>query len=56
MLYFDNFKAISPDKKMIKWFMKEFGSIYKIKDLGLVSNYLGIEITQANGIIKVTQR
>ena len=36
--------------------MKEFGSVYKIKDLGLVSNYLGMEITQANGTIKVTQR
>ena len=55
-LYVDDFKAISPDEKVIKWFMKEFGSVYKIKDLGLVSNYLGMEITQANGTIKVTQR
>ena len=55
-LYVDDFKAISPGEKVIKWFMKEFGSIYKIKDLGLVSNYLGMEITQANGTIKVTQQ
>ena len=55
-LYVNDFKAISPDEKVIKWFMKEFGSVYKIKDLGLVSNYLGMEITQANDIIKVTQQ
>ena len=53
-LYVDDFKAISPDEKVIKWSMKEFGSVYKIKDLGIISNYLGMEITQANGTIKVT--
>ena len=54
--YVDDFKAISPNEKAIKWFMKEFGSVYKIKDLDLISNYLGMEITQAKGIIKVTQQ
>ena len=44
-LYVNNFKAISPDEKVIKWFMKEFRSVYKIKDLGIILNYLGIEIT-----------
>ena len=53
-LYVNNFKAISPDEKVIKWFMKEFGSVYKIKDLGIISNYLGMEITQANSISKIT--
>ena len=47
---------ISPDEKVIGWLMKEFGSVYKIKDLGLVLNYLGMEITQADSTIKVTQR
>ena len=54
--YVNDFKAISPDEKVIKWFMKEFGSVYKIKDLGIILNYFGMEITQANGTIKVTQR
>ena len=53
-LYVNDFKAISPNKKVIKWFIKELGSVYKIKDLGLVLNYFGMEITQANGTIKIT--
>ena len=57
-LYVDDFKAICPNPNTIKWFMKEFGSVYKLKDLGPASNYLGMEIVQdkEKGIIKVTQR
>ena len=56
-LYVDDFKAICPDDEVVKWFKREFGSIYKLKDLGLASDYLGIEITQgSNGVTKITQK
>ena len=55
-LYVDDFKAMSPHKESIDWFKNAFGSIYKIKDLGLALNYLGMEIVQSNGTITLTQK
>ena len=55
-LYVDNFKVYCPYDSTTEWFKTEFAKVYKIKDLGVASNYLGIEIEQTDSIIKITQK
>ena len=46
----DDSKAISPNEATVVWFKCEFESVYKVEDLGLALNYLGMEIEQGDGI------
>ena len=56
ILYIDDFKVYCPYNATTEWFKTEFAKVYKIKDLGVASNYLGMEIEQTDGMIKVTQK
>ena len=55
-LYVDDFKVYCLYNATTEWFKTEFAKVYKIKDLGVASNYLGMEIEQTDGMIKVTQK
>jgi hypothetical protein len=43
-LYVDDLAIISPSLDTIKSFIKELKKYFKLKDLGLIKDYLGVEI------------
>src|SRR3954469_24587100 len=45
-LYVDDMIILGPSLDMINTFKKEFGKLYKIKDLGEINTCLGLEITR----------
>jgi hypothetical protein len=45
-VYVDNFVVAARHLKDVKWFKSEFGSRFKIKDLGEIKRILGIRVTR----------
>ena len=43
-LYIDDLAIIGPNIETIKSFIKELKTHFKLKDLGLIKDYLGVEI------------
>ena len=56
-LYVDDLAIIGPKLETIKSFIKELKKYFKLKDLGLIKDYLGVEIDYDynKGILKLSQ-
>ena len=56
-LYVDDLAIIGPNLNNIKSFIKELTKYFKLKDLGLIKDYLGVEIDYDlnKGILKLNQ-
>jgi len=56
-LYIDDLAIIGPKLETIKSFIKELKKYFKLKDLGLIKDYLGVEIDYDynKGILKLSQ-
>ena len=46
LVYVDDVSIAAKSMKNVDWFKKEFGKVFKIKDLGEMSKILGIKITR----------
>jgi hypothetical protein len=55
-LYVDDLAIIGPKLETIKSFIKELKKYFKLKDLGLIKDYLGVEIDYDynKGILKLS--
>jgi hypothetical protein len=56
-LYVDNLVIIRPNLNTIKSFIKELKKYFKLKDLGLIKDYLGVEVNYDlnKGVLKLSQ-
>ncbi|KAL1955685.1 hypothetical protein VTO42DRAFT_8230 [Malbranchea cinnamomea] len=55
-LYVDDLKILAANQVDADWIINSLKSKLQLKDLDLMSQYLGMEVTQNEGSIKLTQR
>lgn len=46
LVYVDDIAVAAPTTEPIQWFKREFGKVFKIKDLGEVQKILGVRVTR----------
>ena len=52
----DDILICASNKELLEELKNQFTDNFEIKDLGEVSQYLGIKITREDGVIKVNQK
>lgn len=55
LVYVDDMTIAGPDLDDIQWFKREFGKIFKIKDLGETEKILGVRVirNRQEGTLKI---
>ena len=56
LIYVDNILIIGPHNKALEDFISHFSSVFTLKDLGIFSYFLRIEVSYYNGSIFLSQR
>ena len=56
LIYVDDILITGPNSKALEDFISHFSSVFALKDLGILSYFLGIEVSYYNGSTFLSQR